>query len=145
VTVVLRFLLVVVPLLVSYWLLARLRRRNSRWLPLAAAGVAFATILAFALAVDYVTDYVDPLDAGVLVLALVGVGATILAFLLLQRYLVRRLPQRRVGRRQCPFCGFAFGDGEHCEGCGQRVIAPCPACGAARRVASRHCAACGAA
>ena len=141
----LRLLLVVVTLLVSYWLLAWLRRRNSRWLALAGSGVAVGTILAFTLAVDYLTDYAEPLELGVLLLSLIGAAATLVAFFLLQRYLVGRLPQRRVRKRQCPFCGFALGAGDHCEGCGRRVIAPCESCGAARRIGARHCAACGAA
>ena len=126
------------------WLLSLLRRRRSRSLPLAFGVIAAATVLALVLAADYVTDYVDPLDLGPLVLSLFGIAVTLAAFAALQRYLARRIPFRRVRRRECPFCGFPAGSGAHCEGCGRRVVADCAACGSARRVGSLHCAACGA-
>ena len=138
-----RFVLVLVSLGVGYWLLARLRRRNSRYLPLAAGALAYATILALVLAVDYLTDYWDPSDLGLLVLAAIGVAATIVSYWVLQRYIARRMPGRRVKRGQCPFCGFPV-RGDHCEGCGRDVIAPCSRCEAPRRVGAAHCAACGA-
>jgi len=138
-----RFVLVLVSLGVGYWLLARLRRRNSRYLPLAAGALAYATILVLVLAVDYLTDYWDPSDLGLLVLAAIGVAATIVSYWVLQRYIARRMPGRRVKRGQCPFCGFPV-RGEHCEGCGRDVIAPCARCEAPRRVGAAHCAACGA-
>lgn len=125
-------------------LLARLRRRASRYLPLGAALVAASTILAFALAVDYLTDYLEPFDVGLLALAVLGALATLFAFAGLQRYLARRLPLRRVRRRQCPFCGFPIGGGAHCEGCGREVVSSCAACGGSRRVGSPRCSACGA-
>jgi hypothetical protein len=143
VTFLLRLALVLGSLGVGYFLLARLRNANSRYLPLAGAMIAFATILAFALAGDYLTDYFNPLDAGLLVLSLIGVAATIAAFWVLQRYLARRLPQRRVRHGQCPFCAFPVRGNEHCEGCGREVIAPCARCERPRRVGTRFCAACG--
>ena len=57
-----RFLLAALALGAAAAMLVRLRRRQSRWLALALAGVAAATVLSFVLAADYVTDYVDPLD-----------------------------------------------------------------------------------
>jgi len=138
-----RFALVLVSLGVGYWLLARMRRRNSHYLPLAAGALAYATILALVLAVDYLTDYWDPAELGVLVLAAIGVAATVAAYWVLQRYIARRMPVRRVRRGQCPFCGFPV-RGDHCEGCGRDVIAPCARCEAPRRVGAAHCAACGA-
>jgi hypothetical protein len=138
-----RFGLVLVSLGVGYWLLARLRRRNSRYLPLALGALAYATILALVLAVDYLTDYWDPADLGLLVLAAIGVAATVAAYWVLQRYIARRMPSRRVRRGQCPFCGFPV-RGDNCEGCGRNVIAPCARCEAPRRVGAAHCAACGA-
>jgi hypothetical protein len=145
VTFVLRLALVLVSLLVGYVLLARLRNRNSRYLPLGGAVLAFGTILAFVLAGDYLTDYFEPLEAGLLVLSLIGVLATTAAFWTLQRYLARRLPQRRVRRSQCPFCGFPVHGNARCEGCGREVIAPCARCESPRRVGSAHCGVCGAA
>jgi hypothetical protein len=143
-TFFLRLLLVAASVGVGYSLLARLRRRGSRYFMVAIAVVAYAAILALVFAVDYITDYVDPLDLGPLVLALFGIAATLLAFVGLQRYLARRLPQRRVRKRECPFCGYPVRDTTHCEGCGRETVASCSACGADRRVGVLHCGACGA-
>ena len=127
----------------AYVLLTALRERGSRWFPLSGSAVLFATVFAFVLAVDYLTDYFDPFDAGILLLALLGAASTVVAFWLLQRYLARRLPLRRVRRGQCPYCGFPLGGGERCEGCGRAVRAPCEHCAAPRRVGAPFCAACG--
>ena len=56
---------------------------------------------------------------GILVLALIGAAATILAFLALQRYLVRGCPTARRAA-PVPVCGFAVGAASTCEGCGRR-------------------------
>ena len=130
-------------LLAAYLLLTRLRDSGSRWFPLAGSAVLFSTVYAFVVAVDYLTDYFDPFDAGILLLALLGAGATLVAFWLLQRYLARRLPVRRVRRRQCPYCGFPAGDHERCEGCGRVVQAPCTHCAVPRRVGAPFCGSCG--
>jgi hypothetical protein len=130
-------------LAIAYLLLTRLRETGSRWFPLSGAAVLFATVFGFVLAVDYLTDYFDPFDAGILLLALLGAGLTIVAFWLLQRYLARRLPLRRVRRGQCPYCGFPAGAGARCEGCGRQVVAPCGNCAEPRRVGAPFCAACG--
>jgi hypothetical protein len=143
VTFLSRLALVLVSLLAGYVVLARLRDRNSRYLPLGGAVLVFATILALALAADYLTDYFNPLDSGLLVLSLLGVLATLAAFWTLQRYLARRLPLRRVRRRQCPFCAFPVRENAHCEGCGRAVVAPCSRCQSPRRVGTSHCATCG--
>jgi hypothetical protein len=127
----------------GYLLLGRLRRRGSRYLPLGLAWVGFAAVLALVMAGDYLTDYVDPLDLGPLVLALVGIAFTLAAFAALQRYLIRRLPHARVRKGECPFCGYPVRGGSHCEGCGREVVAECAACARARRVGTLHCAACG--
>jgi uncharacterized membrane protein YidH (DUF202 family) len=139
-----RLALVLLSIGAGYWLLAFMRKRNTRWFPLAGSGVAFATIFAFVLAGDYVTDYFDPFQWGIAVVALIGIAATLLAYLALQRYLLRRVTQRRVRRQQCPFCGYPTGTGSHCEGCGREVVAPCSNCESARRVGTAHCATCGA-
>jgi hypothetical protein len=128
----------------AYWLLAYMRRRGTRWFPLAGSVVGFATIMAFVLASDYLTDYFDPFEWGLAVVAAFGIAATLLAYLGLQRYLLRRVPQRRVRRRQCPFCGYPVGTNTHCEGCGRDVVAPCSNCESPRRVGTAHCGACGA-
>ena len=129
----------------GYWLLARLRRRGSRYYAVGIAVVAFAAILAFAMAVDYMTDYFEPLDLGPLVISLFGIAVTLLAFVGLQRYLARRIPQWRVRKGECPFCGYPVRGNEHCESCGRDVIAPCAACDRPRRVGTMRCGACGAA
>jgi hypothetical protein len=127
----------------GYWLLGRLRRSRSRYFPVSLAVVGAAGVLALAMAGDYVTDYVDPVALGPLVLALAGIVLTLLAFAALQRYLKRRVPFRRVRKRECPFCGYPVGGTEHCEGCGRQVIAECTNCTEPRRVGTLHCGACG--
>ena len=138
-----RLVLVLAALASAFALLGRLRKTGSRYLPLGLAAVGFATVLALVMAGDYVTDYVDPLEFGPLVLAAVGVGLTLVAFVALQRYLERRIPLRRVRKGECPFCGFPGRDGSHCEGCGRAVVAECVACSEPRRVGALHCGACG--
>jgi hypothetical protein len=133
----------VVFVLLAYMLLTRLRDKGSRWFPLSGSVVLFATVFAFVVAGDYLTDYFDPFDAGILLLSLIGAAATVVAFWLLQRYLARRLPLRRVRRRQCPYCGFPVGDNERCEGCGRQVQAACAHCAAPRRIGAPFCGACG--
>jgi predicted DCC family thiol-disulfide oxidoreductase YuxK len=142
-TLALRLVLAVGALAAGYLLLGRLRRRGSRYLPLALAWVGAAAVLALVLAGDYVTDYVDPLELGPLVLSAVGVAMTVAAFAALQRYLARRVPFRRVRKEECPFCGYPARGGEHCEGCGRQVVADCSQCAAPRRVGTLHCRACG--
>lgn len=141
----LRLLLVLTALVSAYVLLGRLRAKSSRYLPTGLAAVGSAAVLALVMAGDYVTDYVDPLEFGPLVLAAVGVGLTLLAFVALQRYLEKRIPVRRARKGECPFCGFPGRGGSHCEGCGRTVIAKCGACGEPRRVGVAHCGACGSA
>jgi hypothetical protein len=128
----------------SFALLARLRSKDSRYLPIGLAAVGFAAILALVMAGDYVTDYVDPLELGPLVLAIAGVGLTLVAFVALQRYLQKRIPHHRIRKGECPFCGFPGRSGPHCEGCGHAVVAECPACAEPRRIGALHCGACGA-
>jgi hypothetical protein len=129
----------------AYWLLIRLRRSGSRYLPVAFALVAAGAVLALVLAGDYLTDYIDVQQLGPLVLSLAGIAMTLAVFWWLQRYLARRLPQRRVRRGECPFCGYPVRGGEHCEGCGRTVIAECTTCHGSRRVGTVHCGVCGAA
>jgi hypothetical protein len=139
----LRLLAALLFLLAAFLLLTRLRDGGSRWFPLSGSAVLFATVFAFVVAVDYLTDYFDPFDAGILLLALVGAAATVVAFWLLQRYLARRLPLRRVRRQQCPYCAFPVRKNQRCEGCGREVQAPCAQCAAPRRVGAPFCGACG--
>ncbi len=141
-TFLLRFVFVLAALGGSFWTFTRLRR--SRYLPLASASVAAATLLAFVLAVDYIGNYVRWQDLGPLVLSAAGVALTLLAFWGLQRYLARRIPRSRVRKGECPFCGYPVrGRGAHCEGCGRDVVAECARCAAERRVGTPFCAACG--
>jgi hypothetical protein len=144
-TFLLRFALVALSAVFGYWLLGRLRRSGSRYFPVAIAVVMYAAILAVVLAADYVTDYVDPLDFGPLVLALFGITATLLAFFALERYLARRVPLRRVQKGECLFCGYPVRSNRVCEGCGRDVVASCARCGEDRRVGTARCEACGAA
>jgi hypothetical protein len=142
-TVVFRLLFVLAYVAAGYVLLDRLRKRGSRYFPLALAVVATAAVLAFVMAGDYITDYVDPVDLGPLVLSLFGIGLTLGAFFALQRYLARRIPIRRVRKHECPFCGYPVRGEGHCEGCGRQVIGECTNCAEPRRVGALHCGACG--
>ena len=144
-TFLLRLLFIGLEFALGYWLLARLRDRNSRYLPLAGATLVSAAILALWLAEDYLLDYFDRFGLGLLLLSVIGSAATVAAFWVLQRYLARRLPQRRVRKHQCPFCGYPVRSTEHCEGCGRVVVADCAACGSERRVGTLYCGVCGAA
>jgi hypothetical protein len=143
ITFLLRLAFAAISLGIGYWLLARLRRRGSRYFTVAVAVVGYAAILALVLAADYITDYVDPLELGPLVLSLFGIALTLVAFAALQRYLTRRIPLRRARKRECPFCGYPVRGNRRCEGCGRQVVAACGECGADRRVGVIHCGACG--
>jgi hypothetical protein len=125
------------------------RRRQSRFLPLGFAATGAGVITALVYATDYITDYIDPLDLGPIVLSAAGAAATIGTFVGLQRWLARRIPGRRVRNGECPFCGHPVRprvndtEAPHCEGCGREVIASCSSCGAPRHVGSAHCGHCG--
>jgi hypothetical protein len=123
----------------SYALLGWTRRRTSRWFPLAGSALVAATVFAFVFACDYLTDYLDPFEWGIAAIAGLGIAATLLLYWSAERYLLRRIPQRRVKRRQCPFCGYPAGAHPHCEGCGREVLAPCTKCESARRVGTPYC------
>jgi hypothetical protein len=128
----------------SLRLVSVLRKRQSRFLALAFAAAGTGVITALVFATDYITDYIDPLDLGPIVLSAVGAAATIASFVGLQRWLATRLPGRRVRNGECPYCGHPVrGEAPHCEGCGRQVTAPCASCGQPRRVGSPHCGACG--
>jgi hypothetical protein len=144
-TFLIRLGFVVALIAAAFPLVLVLHRRRSRYVPLALGFAGFVAALSFVLAGDYLTDYIDPLDLGILALSLFGVGMTVLAFALLQRYLDRRLPARRVRKGQCPFCGYPVRGNDSCEGCGRDVVAPCARCDEPRRVGTMHCGACGAA
>lgn len=144
VTFGLRLCLVLATLGFGYWLLIRLRRSSSRYLPVAFAFLASASLLALVMAGDYLTDYIDVQELGPLVISLTGIAMTLATFWWLQRYLARRIPQRRVRKGECPFCGYPVRGGDHCEGCGRMVIGECTTCHRQRRVGTFHCASCGA-
>jgi hypothetical protein len=138
----LRLVLVLGGLAGALVLLGRLRRRHSRYLPAALAWVGAWAALALVMAGDYVGGAIDVTDVGPLALSVGGIALTLLAFVGLHRYLARRIPLRRVRRGECPFCGFPA-RGEHCEGCGRQLMAPCASCEHPRRVGSAHCVSCG--
>ncbi len=144
VTFLLRLALLLGTLGFAYWLLIRMRRSGSRYLPVAFALVAFGALLALVMAGDYVAHHIDVAQVGPLVLSLAGIAFTLVAFWWLQGYLSRRIPQRRVRKGECPFCGYPARGGEHCEGCGRAVIGECTTCHEPRRVGAFHCGACGA-
>lgn len=140
----LRFLFIAGMLIGSLFWTQRLRERESRYVPIGFAITASATIMAFTFIVDYITDYIDILELGPIVLSMLGIAATIGAFALLQRYLAKRVGRTRVRKGECPFCAFPVRQGQaHCEGCGRGVEADCASCQQSRRVGSPFCAHCG--
>jgi hypothetical protein len=141
VTFLLRLAFVLVVLGAAYGLLVALR--GSRYFTVAIAGVGAAAVLSLVFAGDYTEDYVDLQATGPVVLSLAGVALTLGAFWGLQRYLQRRIPLRRVRKRECPFCGFPVGANERCEGCGRGVVSSCSHCGERRRVGVLFCGSCG--
>ena len=145
ITFLVRLALLLTTMGFAYWLLIRLRRSGSRYLPVAFALVGFSALLALVMAGDYVGHHIDVEQLGPLVLSIAGIALTLGAFWWLQRYLARRIPQRRVRKGECPFCGYPARGGEHCEGCGRSVIGECTTCHEPRRVGAFHCGACGAA
>jgi hypothetical protein len=125
----------------AYGLLLRLR--GSRYFALGTAAVAVGAILSLIFAADYISDYVEWRDKGPVVISAAGVGLTIGAFWVLQRYLQRRIPLRRVRKGECPFCGFPARGNTVCEGCGRTVAGSCGHCGERRRVGVLFCGSCG--
>ena len=127
----------------AYWLLSRLRSRRSRYLPAALAWIGAAAVLAAVMAVDYTDGYLALDEVGPLAISILGIAFTLAAFVALQRFLVKRIPVRRVRHGECPFCGFPLRGEPHCEGCGRAVIASCASCENDRRVGSPRCGSCG--
>jgi Double zinc ribbon len=125
-------------------LLVRLHKRRSRYEPTTYAVVGAGAVLVLVFASDYVGDYISWPRTGPLVLSLVGIAATLAVFAVLQRYVRRLTPVRRVRSHRCPFCGYPVQGNEHCEGCGRDVVGKCSTCGEPRRVGTRFCGACGA-
>lgn len=129
----------------GFLLQARLRERRSRYLTAGLATVGFATAQAVVMAVDYTTDYIDVGEIGPAVLSAAGIAMSLIAMAALQRYLAKRLPARRVKKRECPVCAYPVSDNPYCEGCGREVLGTCSKCGQDRRVGTRRCGSCGAA
>lgn len=143
-TFLLRLGWVLAVLAAGFVLQARLRRRRSRYLTAGFAVVGFATLQALVMASDYTLDHIDVGELGPAVLSAAGVTMSLGAMVGLQRYLARRLPARRVEKRECPVCAYPVAGNRFCEGCGREVVAECSACGSARRVGTARCGACGA-
>ncbi len=139
----LRLALLILMLAAAYRLLIRLRSRNPRYLPAALAWIGATAVLAAVMAADYTDNYIEFAEVGPLVISIVGVALTLVAFVALQRFLAKRVPARRVRRGECPFCGFPLRDKRHCEGCGRAVIASCTSCHEDRRVGTPRCGYCG--
>ncbi len=142
-TFAIRLVYVLAALALAFWWFGRVRRRRPRLIPIAMATIGAFAVQSFVMAADYATDYFDFADLGPIVLSLVGIALTTVAFVALQRYLARRLPAARVRKNECPFCGYPVRDGNHCQGCGREVIGECSTCRKPRRVGTQHCALCG--
>jgi hypothetical protein len=141
---VLRLLLVTAMLGGGYFAMSRVRRRRSRLLPLALAVVAAGAVLGLYMAADYGASWGLFDDVGPLIISIVGIALTVIAFALLQRYLAKQIPLRRVRKHECPFCGYPSRDNSNCEGCGRRLSGECSTCHEPRRVGTPHCGNCGA-
>lgn len=139
----LRLALLTLMLAAAYWLLIRLRSRNSRYLPAALAWIGATAVLAAVMAADYGDNYIEFSEVGPLAISIVGIALTLVAFVALQRFLAKRVPARRVRRGECPFCGFPVRGRPHCEGCGRAVNASCSSCQKDRRVGTPRCGYCG--
>ena len=139
----LRLLLVSGMLGGGYLAMSRVRRRRSRLLPLALAVVAAGAVLGLYMAADYGASWGLFDDVGPLIISIVGIALTILAFVLLQRYLAKQIPLRRVRKHECPFCGYPARENRNCEGCGRRLLGECSSCHQSRRVGAPHCGSCG--
>jgi hypothetical protein len=83
-----RLALLVAMLGAAFWLLVRLRRSNSRYLPIAFAFVGGATVLALVMAGDYVTDYIDVQELGPLVLSLSVIEMSLVELFFVMWYVV---------------------------------------------------------
>lgn len=138
-TFLLRLALTVGSLGLSVLTLHQLHRRRPRYVLLGMSAVAAST----ALAIVMTGDYIDIQQVGPIVLAIAGTLVTLVAFVAYQRWLARRLPERRVRKGECPFCGYPAREGTHCQGCGRETVAACTTCAQPRRVGARYCAACG--
>ncbi len=145
ITFFLRLAWVILVMAGGFLLQDRLRQRRSRYLTVGLAFVGFATAQALVMAVDYTTDYIDVGEVGPAVLSATGIAMSLGAMVVLQRNLAKRLPARRVKRRECPVCAYPVTNNRFCEGCGREVLAECSACGRERRVGTARCGACGAA
>ena len=145
ITFFLRLAWVILVMAGGFLLQDRLRQRRSRYLTVGLAFVGFATAQALVMAVDYTTDYIDVGEVGPAVLSATGIAMSLGAMVVLQRNLAKRLPARRVKRRECPVCAYPVTNNRFCEGCGRVVLAECSACGRERRVGTARCGACGAA
>ena len=142
---ILRVLFIAASLLASTYALSVCRRRRSRLLPLALAGIVASALLAAWMAIDYGASLGVFREVGPLAISLIGILLTTIAFVALQRYLAKRIPARRVRRKECPFCGYPGHGQEHCEGCGRRIVGRCSTCDEPRRISTPHCGNCGAA
>lgn len=141
---ILRVLFIAALLVASIYSLSVCRRRQSRLLPLTLAGIVAAALLAAWMAIDYGTSLGVFREMGPLLISLIGIALTTIAFIALQRYLAKKIPARRVRKKECPFCGYPGHGQEHCEGCGRRILGECSTCHEPRRISTPHCGSCGA-
>lgn len=127
----------------GYFLMSRLRSRNSRFQTAALAVAGAGAVQVLVMAVDYADEYLDVDRYGALLISMTGVALTLAALAGVHRYATRRLPLRRGRRGECPFCGWPA-RGPNCEGCGRIIASECSTCGHERLVGVPHCRACGA-
>lgn len=141
---ILRVILIAALLGGGVWSMSICRRRRSRLLPLALATIIAGALLAAWMAIDYGTSLGVFREIGPLAISVIGILLTTIAFIALQRYLAKKIPARRVRRKECPFCGYPGHGKAHCEGCGRPLVGECSTCHEPRRISTPHCGNCGA-
>ncbi|MBJ7348218.1 MAG: zinc ribbon domain-containing protein [Thermoleophilaceae bacterium] len=127
----------------SLLLMRRVAERAPRAMPAVQAALGATALLCLVMIIDYLNINFEWETYGPLGLALGGIALTLFGFWLLQRYLSKRRPARRLRSGECPRCGYPAGSNNYCVGCGNQLLTTCGECGAARTIGAHNCGACG--
>lgn len=122
----------------------KMRQRNSRYVPMGLAVTISATILSLVFIIDYITDFIDILELGPIVLSALGIAFTLFAFFVLQRHLLKRVNRVRLRKGECVQCSFPIKDSlRYCGKCGILAAEKCESCGELNRLGLDFCSNCG--
>jgi len=128
----------------SLSLTQKMRRKDSRYVPLGLALTASTAILSLVFVTDYITDFINILELGPIVLSLLGAAVTIFFFVVLQKHLAKRAVRVRLRKNECCECAFPVQDGQaYCGNCGIATHAKCEACEFSIRLGAKYCNRCG--